>query len=181
MTEQNLNDPQISTGIEQVGGKGVTQDVRTDVFLARDLLAQSLKDLPNSGLVHRNFRLLARKQPIGWLSPAPVDPEQLEKLGREHDLARKSALAFSDVNDHTLAIDVADLELLRFGATQSRAVERCDECTVLRFVASSKERTSSRLNTVGNFRQTFGLATSASNQVCLRVRVKKNFSAAVRT
>ena len=67
MTEQNLNDPQISVGIKQVCGRRVAQHMRTDVFFDPDLLTEALKDPPN----HRGCSSPVGKQSIDWLSPAP--------------------------------------------------------------------------------------------------------------
>ncbi len=41
-------------------------------------------------------------------SRLPVSPEQLEQLGREHDVAILAAFVLVDAEDHALAVDVLD-------------------------------------------------------------------------
>jgi hypothetical protein len=72
------------------------------------LLPQFLADLLNAGKMHGCPGLLPRKEPLLRLAPAPVDAEQLQQFGRELDLAGKLSFAFSDVDQHALAVDVSD-------------------------------------------------------------------------
>ena len=66
------------------------------------------------------------KQPILRLAPetSPVDPQLLEQLRAEHDIAVLAALALVDVNHHPLAVDVADLQAGRFRAACAGGIER---------------------------------------------------------
>ena len=48
----------------------------------------------------------------------------LEQLRAEHDIAVLAALAFADMNDHPLAVDVADLEMGRFRAACAGGIHR---------------------------------------------------------
>ena len=53
----------------------------------------------------------AGKQPVCWLmvQSAPVYAQRIQQRRAEHDVAVLAPLATSNVNDHTLAVDVADL------------------------------------------------------------------------
>src|SRR5260370_18306682 len=46
------------------------------------------------------------------------------KLGAEHDVAIFAPLAPLDVNDHSLTVDIADLQASQFGTPHSGGVER---------------------------------------------------------
>src|SRR5208337_3370735 len=87
------------------------------------LAAQFLADYADPGGIHRLVRYPSGKEPVLGLAPAPVDTEQLQQLGREHDLAREVSLACADVDDHARAVDIADLQTQGFLAAQSSTVE----------------------------------------------------------
>jgi hypothetical protein len=42
--------------------------------------------------------------------PAPVDAQGSEQLGTEHDITVLASLAAPNMNDHALAVDIADLQ-----------------------------------------------------------------------
>src|SRR5271166_3610494 len=69
---------------------------------------------------------VAGKQPVGGLAPetAPIRAQFFEQLRAEHDVAVLAALAFADMNDHPLAVDVAHLEMCRFCAACACGIER---------------------------------------------------------
>ena len=71
------------------------------------------------------------KEPVLGLAPTPVDTQQLQQLGREHDLAREVSLAGADVDDHALAVDVGDFQIQGFLAAQSGAVESGQQSPML--------------------------------------------------
>jgi hypothetical protein len=69
---------------------------------------------------------VAGKQPVGGLASesAPVDAQRIEQLGAEHDVAVLAPLATPDMNDHPLAVDIADLQVRHFCATCACGIER---------------------------------------------------------
>jgi hypothetical protein len=73
----------------------------------------------------RGMPSIAGKQPVGGLAlqPAPVDAKGIEQLRAEHDIAVLASLPAPDMNDHPLAVDIADLEVRHFCATCARSVE----------------------------------------------------------
>ena len=72
----------------------------------------------------RRMPSIAGKQPIGGLAfqPAPVDAQSSEQFGAEHDIAVLAPLASPDMNDHPLAVDIADLQVRHFSATCARGM-----------------------------------------------------------
>src|SRR6516162_9469689 len=102
MAEEQLNSAQIGARVEQVGGKGVAQHMRAERLDHAQLAAQFLAEVANPGGIHRLVRYPSGKEPVLGFAPTPVDTEQLQQLGREHDLAREVSLACTDVDDHAL-------------------------------------------------------------------------------
>src|ERR1700693_5583098 len=74
----------------------------------------------------RRMPSVAGEQPIGGLAPqpAPVDAQGIEQLGAEHDITVLASLASPDMNDHALAVDIADLQVRHFCATCACGIER---------------------------------------------------------
>ena len=66
------------------------------------------------------------KQPVGRLAPeaAPVNTQCIEQLRAEHDVTVLAALAFPDMDDHPLAVDIADLQPGCFRAPCARGIKR---------------------------------------------------------
>src|SRR5271156_1587471 len=87
-----------------------------------ELLAQLLTGDTHCVLKQGMVRPLSGKEPVLRLAPSPVKAQQIEKLGRQHDLARELALALADMNDHPLAVDVGDLQVESFLTAKSGAV-----------------------------------------------------------
>src|SRR6266704_3588562 len=67
----------------------------------------------------------ARKQPDTGLSaqPVPVLPEFVKQLWAEQHISVSAAFAALDVNDHALAVDIADFQAREFGTPESGGVE----------------------------------------------------------
>ena len=68
--------------------------------------------------------------------PAPVDAQCIEQLRAEHDIAVLAALTSSDMYDHPLAVDIADL--LIFTAVCTRT------CPILIVIALTTVRSATR-------------------------------------
>src|SRR5450759_3308983 len=69
---------------------------------------------------------VAGNQPVGRLAPepAPIDAQRIEQLRAEHDIAVLASLAAPDMDDHPLAVDIADLQVRHFCATCACGIER---------------------------------------------------------
>src|SRR5208283_5437521 len=88
---------------------------------------------------------VAGKQPLLRLAPetSPVDAKFIEQLRAEHDIAVLAALALADMNHHPLAVDVADLQVSRFGAACASGIHRHQQDAMKGCIRS--------LNQSGNF------------------------------
>src|SRR5215475_693456 len=93
MAHQKLDRPEIDTGFEQVGGERVAQRVRMDGLLdagaASGLVAGVPDDLVADGPLGMAVPASAGEQPGAGLvfEAAPVQPELVQQLGAEHDIA----------------------------------------------------------------------------------------------
>ena len=130
MTQQHLDGTQVGAGFEQMRGKAVAQSVGMDVFVFKagafgGLLTGVPENLGGDRMT-RCMPSIAGEQPVGGLAlqPAPVDAQRLEQLGAEHDIAVLAPLASPDMDDHPLAVDIADLQVRHFSATCARGIER---------------------------------------------------------
>src|SRR5208282_797851 len=127
MTEQHLDGAQVGTGFEQMRGKAVAQSVRMDALVLKTgafggLLTGTPENLGGDRMTRR-MPSIAGEQPVGGLAlqPAPVDAQGIEQLGAEHDV---TVLASPNMDDHSLAVDIADLQVRHFCATCARGIER---------------------------------------------------------
>src|SRR5271165_7550405 len=89
------------------------------------ILTGSPEDLGGDGITC-GMPSVAGKQPVDRLAsqPAPIAAQCLKELGAEHDIAVLATLASPDVNDHALAVDIADLQMRCFCATCARGIQR---------------------------------------------------------
>src|SRR6266478_1572923 len=112
-----------------MSGKAVAQGMGMDVLVfkagaLRGLLTGAPENLGRDRMTRR-MPPTAGKQPVGGLAPkpAPVDAKGIEQLRAEHEIAILASLASPNMNDHPLAVDVADLEVRHFCATRARGIE----------------------------------------------------------
>jgi hypothetical protein len=61
----------------------------------------------------------AREQIRGWFSSAPPGPERFQQLRGQGYIAVAIPFAFVNVNDHAVAVDVADAQPAQFRASQA--------------------------------------------------------------
>ena len=130
MPQQHLDGAQVSTGFEQMRGKAVAQSMGMDVLVLKagafgGLLTGVPENLGGDGMTRR-MPSVAGKQPLGGLAPqpAPVDAQSFEQLRTEHDIPVLAALASPDMNDHPLAVDIADLQVRHFCPTCAGGIQR---------------------------------------------------------
>src|SRR5277367_6784954 len=97
MTQQQLDAAQIGAGIEQVGCERMSKHMRTQRLGDTQLLAQLLTGDPDRVLKQGSVRSLSGKEPLPGLAPSPIEAQQLQQLGRQHDLARELALALANL------------------------------------------------------------------------------------
>src|SRR5919106_5954298 len=114
MPEQQLNRAQVRTGLEQMRGVRMPQDVRRDPLLKMSAGRRRLTSIPHHLWRDRFIRAPAGdrawKQPRLWLHPPPVRAQRVQQGRTERDIAVAPALAALDVNEHRTAVDVLHLQ-----------------------------------------------------------------------
>ena len=141
-------------------------------FLMPTFPGQLLADLPDAGWMHGAAGLLAREEPVRGLEPSPVSAQQRQQFGREHDLAGLLTFPLSHQEQHSLVIDISDLEIQHLGATQSGCIQRCQQGPMLQILRGIQQGGHFLPAQDGReFRRTLGLATSCTNQPCFSVFV----------
>src|SRR5271154_4634856 len=113
-----------------MGGKAVPQRVNTDTLgNAGPCRCQANEpvELPRTHMLPA----VARKQPrLALMHPAllargaPPFAQQLEKVGREHDIAILLALALFDPNDHSVAVDISELQRYDLRCPQAGSISQ---------------------------------------------------------
>ena len=110
MTQQNLDDPHIGVGLKQMRGEAVAQGVQgRGLRDPRHVLGRHEGPVQLLGRQRRNL-WLARKQPALGSGLAPVLPQYVKQAGGQHGLPVLAALALIYMDQHPLAVDVANLE-----------------------------------------------------------------------
>src|SRR5271163_5050153 len=128
MAEQDLYRAQVRAGFEKVCGETMPQGVgmNAPVIEACALggdLAGTPKNLGSDRVACR-VPAIAGKQPLLRLAPesSPVDAKFLEQLQAKHDIAVPGTLAFPDMDNRALAVDVTDLQMSRFCAARAGGI-----------------------------------------------------------
>src|SRR5271163_455948 len=128
MAEQDLYRAQVRAGFEKVCGETMPQGVgmNAPVIEACALggdLAGTPKNLGSDRVACR-VPAIAGKQPLLRLAPesSPVDAKFLEQLQAKHDIAVPGTLAFPDMDNHAIAVDVPDLQMSCFCAARAGGI-----------------------------------------------------------
>src|SRR5487761_1299761 len=130
MAEQDLDGAQVGAGFEKVGGEAVAQRVGMNApVVETGALGGDLAGRPEDLGGHRLagcVPAVAGKQPLLGLAPetSPVGAQLFEQLRAEHDVAILAALALANMNHHTLAVDIADLQVGGFRAACAGGIHR---------------------------------------------------------
>ena len=128
MAEQDLDDADVGAVLEQVRGEAVPQRVRADVLAQPGRDRGRLDDPAELAGGDGPCRVLAGEQPASRPHDAllppflPPGPEQPQQVGREQGMATAAALAALDLDEHALAVDIADLERGHLSHAQAGAV-----------------------------------------------------------
>jgi hypothetical protein len=129
MTQQHLDGAQVGAGFEQMRGKTVAQRMGMDMPVleacpASRAPAHVPDRLVGDRLLDSTMAIAAREQidprPLG----APVRAQRIQQPGTEHDVTVLAALAAVDMDEHALAIDIADLERGHLCTAAAGRVER---------------------------------------------------------
>lgn len=129
MPQQNLDRSEIGAGFQQMRGEAVSQRVRMDILAQAGARRCSPAGQPDD---LGGDRMVGCVPAIAWKQPhlrfssqgAPVLPQGFQQLGAQHDVTVLAALATLYVNDHALAVDVADLQMRQLRSAHSGGIQR---------------------------------------------------------
>ena len=111
MAQQELDGTDVGACFQQVRSEAVTKRVRSDGFSDATVAASEATGELYCSCVEGMIFALSRKEPGGRPFRFPVLAEQLEELGRKHDVAVLVTLSLADSDHHTFGIDVRDMEM----------------------------------------------------------------------
>ena len=152
MAQRHLDNPDIDAAFQQVRGEAVAQRVNADALDGPAALtaerhaewrtATSIGLSPTSG-----------KQPrLGSREP-PICPQDTKELRRQHHRAVPGSLAVADLDQHSVAVEIGNLEAHRFRGTQTcRIGRRQRRARLERRDGLQKPYDSSALRITGNLR-----------------------------
>src|SRR5216684_2060471 len=136
VTKQRLDDSNIDAALEQVGRKTVAQCVQRHGLLDSGRIGRFVEQAAQLAGAHRLAALGTWKQPTflwrrsgimtRWASLPPL-AQQVERLGRQHDIAVLASLGLLHPNDLLCAVDVLDLEPDHLAGTQAAAIAEAEQ------------------------------------------------------
>jgi hypothetical protein len=124
VTEQNLDDPDISTALQKMSGKTVPQRVGRHMLAdpsAPPCSATSRLESPRTDMLPG---LLTRKQPRTRPGALPIGAQDVQQPRRQHRITILATLGALDVDQHPFAVDRADLQTHNLSDTQARRIGR---------------------------------------------------------
>jgi len=124
VTEQNLDDADVGSVLQKMGGEAVPQGVRRHLFGKASRSAGGPAGGMQRGRFERPFLVAAGKQPALRAGKPPVAAQNPQQLRRQHDIAVLAALAVLDPDHHPAAVNVGDLEHHHFRHAQAGRVNR---------------------------------------------------------
>src|SRR5450432_3722530 len=119
-----------------MGGKGVSKRMERYALADSGRIGRLMEQAVELACCHRLTGPLAWKQPAllhgscGIETPParlPPLPQQVERVGRQHDIAVLAALGLLDPNDLLCAVDVLDLQPDHLAGPQSAAVAEAEQ------------------------------------------------------
>lgn len=132
MPEQYLDHPHIRPGLQKVRREAMPQRVQRAARLLdpRDELcrAEGAVELARREGVDLG---LARKQPALGPRLAPVLAQQVQQSRRQHDLPVLPPLTLFDMDQHPVAVDIADLEIADFRCPEPGPIGNAERRPVL--------------------------------------------------
>src|ERR1041385_3672333 len=127
MSQKYLDGAQVSASLQQVSREAMPQGVRGDMFLDARAPSGFLARFP--GRFGRNRQIATasldrpRKEIRLGLHPAPIDTQRLQQFLAQREIAVVSAFALTDVDDHTAAVNLGDLQAAQFGAAYPGGIQ----------------------------------------------------------
>ena len=138
----------IGAAFEQVGCKAVAQRVQRHAFPDTGRVGRLMKQAVKLAGGHRPAGPKAGKQPAllqgrsgimaRWADLPPL-AQQIERLGRQHDIAILAALGLLDANDLLRAVDMLDLKPDYLARAQSAAIAETEQNAGLETAGDSQQ------------------------------------------
>src|ERR1700688_2229288 len=136
VTKQRLDDSDIGTAIEQMSCKAVPKRVQCHGLLDSGRIGRFVEQAAQLAGAHRLAALGTWKQPTflrrrsgimtRWAHLPPL-AQQVERLGRQHDIAVLASLGLLHPHDLLCAVDVLDLEPDHLAGTQAAAIAEAEQ------------------------------------------------------
>ena len=144
----------IGTALKKMGGEAVAQRMQRHALFDPGCLGRLMKQPVQMAGGHRPAgSLSAGKQPTflqGYSrivtrgTHLPPLPQQVERLGREHDIAILAALGLLDANDLLCAVDMLDLEPDHLAGAQAAAIAEAEQDARLEAAGNGQQSLASR-------------------------------------
>src|SRR6266404_7017547 len=131
-----------------MGGKGVSKRMERYALADSGRIGRLMKQAVELAGCHRLTGPLAWKQPALLhgrcgieTPPARLPPlaQQVERVGRQHDIAILAALGLFDANDLLRAVDMLDLQPDHLARTQSAAIAETEQNAGLEAAGDGQE------------------------------------------
>ena len=122
--------------LEQVGREAVAQRVQRHALLDPGRIGRLMEQAVELAGRHRLAGPAAGKQPtflqgrsriVPRRARLPPLPQQIERLGRQHDIAVLAALGLLDANDLLRAVDMLDLQPDHLAGAQAAAIAETEQ------------------------------------------------------
>src|ERR1035438_76597 len=115
MSEQHLDGTQVGAGLKQVSRETMSQSVGMDAPVLESCPSSRTSAhvpdrLVGDRMLDSTMAAAAREQIDSGPLIAPVRAQRIEQPGAEHDVTVLAPLAALYMDDHALAINIADLE-----------------------------------------------------------------------
>src|SRR4029077_5786606 len=154
VTQERLDDSDISAALQQVGREAVAQRVQRHALLDPGFIGRLVEQSAQLAGGHRLAQPAARKQPAflkgrcvietpTHLPPLPqqIDrlrrqhalgilpplPQQIDRLRRQHDMAILATLGLLNANDPLRAVDMLDLQPDHLAGAQAAAIAETEQ------------------------------------------------------
>jgi hypothetical protein len=139
VAEQELDCSEVSPAFEQMSRETVPQRVH-----GHRLREAGINSGVTTGLLKRTNAEMTvgfapREQPLFRANHPPVCSQDREESGREHNVAVLATFTLVNTDDHTLAVDIGDLQSHNLGNAQAGSVRGHKGSAVLKVGNSSKE------------------------------------------
>ncbi|HEV7445277.1 MAG TPA: hypothetical protein VGO18_21960 [Steroidobacteraceae bacterium] len=134
--------------LEQVGREAVAQRVQRHALLDPGCIGRLMEQAAELAGRHRLARPAARKQPAFLHRRSRVIPrraclpplaQEIERLGRQHDMAILAPLGLLDANDPLRAVDMLDLQPDHLSRAQATAIRETEQYADLENVGDGQQ------------------------------------------